>query len=103
MHGRGSVRGWRAIYEKTMKNVGFSMSSTRPGKAEGNPLLFRANSATFNAPSTDTVLGRGPDVRRNVPTAPLLTPQRKARGRTLGRRRAECLKKQNVYYIYSYS
>ena len=100
MHNRGSVRGWRAIYEKTIENAGFSMSPTRLGEAESNALFFRANSATFNAPSTDTVLGRDPGMRRNVPTAPLLAPQPKVRERTLGRRRAACLKnKICILYI----
>ena len=56
-------------------------------------MFLRANAATFNAPSTDTVLGRDPDMRRNVPKAPLLAPQLKAWERTLGRRRAAGLKK----------
>ena len=74
------------------KYVGFSMSPTRLGEAESNSLCFRANSATSSAPSTATVLGLEPDMRRNVPTAPLLAPQPKVRERTLGRRRAGCLK-----------
>ena len=78
MYSRGSVRGWRAIYEKN-KNVGFCMSPTRLGEAGINHLLLRADSATFNAPSTATVLGRDPEMRRNVPTAPLLAPQSKVR------------------------
>ena len=81
MYSRGSDRGWRAIYEKTTK-VGFSMSPTRLGEAESNPLFFRANSATFIAPSNATALGRDPDMRRNVPTAPLLFPEPKMRERT---------------------
>ena len=50
------------------------MSPTRVGEAESNPLFFRASSATFNAPETSTMLGRNPDMRRNVPTAPSLAP-----------------------------
>ena len=38
------------LLTKTIKEVGFSMSPTRLGEAEINPLVFRANSATFNAP-----------------------------------------------------
>ena len=38
------------------------------------------------------VLGRDPDMRRNVPTAPLLAPQPKVRERTHSRRREACLK-----------
>ena len=61
------------------------MSPARLGEAETNPLFLRANSATFNAPSTATVLGRDPDMRQNFPTAPLLAPQPKVRENTLGR------------------
>ena len=64
------------------------MSPTRLGEAESNPLCFLASSATFNAPRTATVLGRDPDMRHNVPTAPLLAQQPKVREETLGRRRA---------------
>ena len=100
MYSRGSVRGWRAIYENQYKNVGFSMSPTRLGEAESKPLFFRAISAMFNAPSTATVLGRDPDMRhRNVPTAPLLAPQPKAREKNLGRRRAACLKTKCILYV----
>ena len=60
MYSRGSVRGRRAIYEKTKANVEFSMSPTRLGEAESNPFFFRASTATFN------VLGRDPDMRRDV-------------------------------------
>ena len=38
-------------------NVGFSMSPTRLGEAESNPLFLGASSWTFNAPNTATVLG----------------------------------------------
>ena len=62
---------------KNKKNVRFSMPPTRLSEAESNHLFFRANSATFNAPSTATVLGRDPETRRNAPTAPLLGPQPK--------------------------
>ena len=47
------------------------------------------------------MLGGNPDVRRSVPTPPLLRPQPKVRERTLGRRRAACQKKKKcVLYIY---
>ena len=46
------------------------MVPTRLGDAECRPLNFRADSATLNAPSTVTVLGRDPEMRRNVTTAP---------------------------------
>ena len=63
------VRGWRVNDERNYKtNVGFSMSPTRLGEAESNPLFSRASSPTLNAPGTATVLGRIPDMRRNVAT-----------------------------------
>ena len=74
LYSKECIEGWRAIYEKTIKKVGFSMSPTRIGETESNPCFFRAKSATFNAPSTDTVLGRDPDMRRNIPTGPLAVP-----------------------------
>ena len=67
---------------------GFPMSPTRLGEAESNPLFFRANSARFNAPSAATVLGRDRDMRRNVPTAPLLAPKPNVLEKVLGRRGA---------------
>ena len=88
------------LFTKKLKNVRFSISPTRLDEAENNPLFFGANSATFNAPSTATVLGRDPDMRRNVRTAPLLAPQPKVRERTLGRRRAASLKKHNLHMLY---
>ena len=93
---RGSVRGWRAIDDYFLINVGFSMSPTRLGEVESNPLFLRAISATFNEPSADTVLARGPDKSRNVPTPPLLAPEPKSRESALGRRRAACLKKKSL-------
>ena len=75
--------------------------SARLGEAESNPLFFGVYSATFNAPSNSTVLGRNPDMRRNIPTAPLLAPQPKLIERTLGFRREACLKtKKRISYIY---
>ena len=98
MYSRGNVRGWQAIYEKK-KMWGFPCHLV--GEAESNPMLFRDNSETFNAPSKATVLGRDPAMRRNVPMAPLLAPHPKVRERTLGRRRAACLKK-SAYFTYTY-
>ena len=43
--------------------------------------FFGASSATFKAPNTATVPGRDPDIRRNVPTTPLLAPQPKMRAK----------------------
>ena len=51
------------------------MSPTQLGEVENNLLFSRANSATFNAPSTAKVLGRVPGMSRNVLMAPLLAPQ----------------------------
>ena len=84
------------------KRVRFPMSPTRLGPAESNFLLFRANSATFNAPTTATMLGRDPGMRRNVLTGPLLAPQPKVREITLGRQRAACLEKMSILYIKTY-
>ena len=67
------------------------MSPTPLGEAGSNPCFIRANSATFKAPSTATMLGQDPYMRRNVPTAPSLALEPKVRDRTLGRRRAACL------------
>ena len=80
------------LFTNKKHNVGFFMSPTWLDEAESNPLLLRANSATFNAPRTATVLGRNRGMHRNVPTASLLAPQPKVRERTLGLRRGACLK-----------
>ena len=55
---------------KNTNLVGFSISSTRLGKADSNILFFRVNSGTFNAPSTATVLGRDRDMGRDGLAAP---------------------------------
>ena len=99
MYSRGKVE-VGGLLTKTKQNVGGSVSPTRLGEAESNPLFFRAISATFNTPSTATVLGWDPDMRGNVPTAPLLAPQPKVREITIGRRRAARLKK-NASYTYT--
>ena len=83
------------------KNVGFSMLPTRLGEAESNPLFNKTNSATLKAPSIATVLGRDPDMRRNVTTAHLLAPQPKVRERTLGRRRAARRKNEVHTHLYT--
>ena len=91
-----------AYENKTKNNVGFSMVPTGLRDAEGNPQYFRASSATLNAPSTATELGRDPDMRRHIPTAPLLAPQPTVRERTLGRRREICEKnKERILYIHT--
>ena len=63
--------------KKDKTNVGPSMSPTRLGDFERNPLFFGASSATLNAPSTATVLGRDPDMRRMYPQPPRLPRSRK--------------------------
>ena len=50
------------------------MHRIRLSEAQHKPLSKRASSATLNAQSTATEFGRGPDMHRNVPTAPLLAP-----------------------------
>ena len=76
--------------------MGFSTSPTRLGEAESNPL----SQLTPNAPSTATVLGRDPRMRRNVRTAPLFAPQPKVREMILGGLRAACLKKRAYLVLY---
>ena len=73
-------------------------SAWRGGKQS---LVFQANSATFNSPNAAAVLGRDPDMLRNVLTTPLLSPQPKVREGTLGRRRAACVRKKNAEYTYT--
>ena len=64
----------------------------------------RAGSATFNAPSTATELGRDPDILHHVPMAALLAPQPKVREETLDRRIAASQKETKIiFYIYIYS
>ena len=53
----------------------------------------------LNALSTSTMPSRDPDVRRNVPTVPLLSSQPKVRERTLGRLRAACHKKKKKHIL----
>ena len=61
-----------------MKNIfkcGFFHAPNRLSEAERNPLKKGASSAMLNARSTATELGQDPDMRRNVPVAPLLARQ----------------------------
>eukprot|EP00904_Undaria_pinnatifida_P005929 jgi/Undpi1/2466/HiC_scaffold_13.g05846.m1 len=64
-----------------MKNIfkcGFFHAPNRLSEAERNPLKKGASSAMLNARSTATELGQDPDMRRNVPVAPLLARQPEA-------------------------
>ena len=72
------------------------MLTTRLGEAASNPLFIRTNPATLSALRTATVLDWDPDMRRNVPTDPLLTQQPKVRESTLGRQRAACPKQKSA-------
>ena len=57
--------------------MGFSMRPLGSSKAEPKPLTKKASSATLNAQSTATEVGRDPDMRRDEPRAPLLAAQPK--------------------------
>lgn len=57
--------------------MGFPCTPAGLSEAERDPLKQRANSATLDAQSPATGLGRDPDRRRNVPNAPLLAQQPK--------------------------
>ena len=76
----------------------FPFAPTRLSEAERNPLRRGASSATLNAHRTANELGRGPDMRRNVPKLPFLAPQPKAREKNLGRRRTACQKQKCILY-----
>ena len=80
----GEIITYEKRWTKQNMNFGFSMFPTRLG----GPLLNRASSATVNASTTATKLGRDPGMRGNVPTAPLLAPHPRVQERTLGRRSA---------------
>ena len=82
------------------KTVGFPMLPTRLGEEESNMSLTRARSATLNAPSTTTELGRDPAKRCKVPTGILLAQQPKVLEPILGRRRAA--RQKNTHLIYTF-
>ena len=65
----------RAIFQKSTTKCGVFHAPDRPSDAEHNPLTTRASSATLNVQGTATGLDRDSDMRRNVPTAPLLAAQ----------------------------
>ena len=73
----------------------------RRSEAEHNPLTKGASSATLNAQSTATALGRDPDMHCNVPTAPLLDPQPKMRDK-ISAAGEHHEKKMCMFYIYIY-
>ena len=98
---------WRAITKceniirasqrtKTMWGFPGTWSPQRDG-TQHNPLTKRASSTTLNAQRTATELGRDPDMYRNIHTPLLLAPQRKAREKTLGRRRTSCQNKKCTF------
>ena len=90
------------VHQNLSNNLGCSKSPARFRGAKRNPLLNRASSATFNAPSTATELGRNPDMLHHVPMAALLATQPKVREETVGRRRAASRKKRRSYVTYTY-
>ena len=63
-----------AGYLRKKQLRGFSCKLLGSAKFESNPLLFRANSATFNSPRTATVLGREPRHESQCIHAPLAPP-----------------------------
>ena len=76
-----NARWWRAIYfvRKKKQEIlwGFHLSHLL-GSARRKVVPFsRASSAKLKPPGAATLLGRDPDMRRNVPTAPLLASQPK--------------------------
>ena len=93
IYSRGSVRGWRTIYNIYIYYIyiiymGFSMSPIRLGEVESIPCYLEPNQRCSMHGAPPQMLVRDPDMGRNVSTAPLFAPQPKARERTLGRRRA---------------
>ena len=74
----------------------FRAPSRLEREAERNPLTKRASSATLDAQSTATEVEQDPDMRRNVPIGALLSPQPKAREKSLGRLRAASQKKKYI-------
>ena len=72
--------------EKITTMWGFSMHLIASARPEHNPLAKRASSATLNAQSTATELGRDPDTHRNTPK-PLACPAVDSTRKYLGRQR----------------
>ncbi|MEP4903815.1 MAG: hypothetical protein ABJX82_18595 [Paracoccaceae bacterium] len=81
-------------------DVGFSMSPPQLGEAEINPLFLGASLAPFNTASTATVLGRDPDMHRNVSTTPL-PRSRKKEPSAAGEQRAK--KTKSASYTHKYT
>ena len=68
------VRGGSRLLTTYSSIAGFIRAPARLSEAEHNPLRKRASSATLNVQNTATEPGRDPDMRRNVPKAPLASP-----------------------------
>ena len=54
----------------------------------------------LNGPNPATVPGRDPDISRNIPTAPLLAPERKVREKPSA---AASPRKRGLFHIYTYT
>ena len=65
---------------------------------EHNPLTKISSSMTLNAQSTAKELGWDPNMRRDIPTAPLLAPQPKGREKNFGRRTTSRQKKEHILH-----
>ena len=73
------------------------MSPTRLGRGGKQCFLFWCQ---FSDIQCTEHRYRGPDMRCNLPTTPLLAPHPQMRERTLGRRGASCLNNNMYLYVY---
>ena len=95
------VEGYLGKYSKRMCGFPCRYSTRRGGKQ--SLVLFFNSDMLCNVPGIATMAAPDPDTGCNVHTAPLLAPQMKLQGRTLGRRRQARVKKTKcMLYIYIY-
>ena len=85
--------------ERAILNCGGVQAASRLSEAERNPLTKRASSATLDAQSTATELGRDPNMRRNVPMGALLPRSRKREKKSRPSKNTKPGKK-SIFYIF---
>ena len=95
-------REWAIFKYKKMCGFPCTCSSQRGGAQPHGQKRF--SSTTSNAQSTATDPGWDPDMRRNVPTGPLLAPQPNVQEKILSRRRTPRQEKEgDILHTYTNS
>ena len=85
-------RWWRTIYEKGQNKCGAFHVTYSARRFRTQSLVFWSKFSDVECPEHRNGARPGSRHASHVPTAPSLAPQPKGRERTLGRRRASCLK-----------